>query len=201
MRSVLFGAAILLVSGCTTISMVPGEATVETELSADQTALHAASEAYCTQLEENGWVSASRGFANLASILMNGQSGEQPENAYADAFADSAVQPSVHVAQIAEDARVARSGLGTVSAEVRRVLDDQTVETKRRDVTSFERALVHAQRASRAFASALETISERTTETAPADEALAALNAEIDEARRLADALAARYASVGEASA
>lgn len=201
MRSVLLGAAVIVLSGCATVSMVPGEATVETGLSNDQTALHAASQAYCQQLESEGWVSASHGFANLASILMHGESNIEAGESYSNGFSDPSAAPSEQVADIAADVRTARLGLQAVSNEVRRVLDDETIETQRRDVTSFERALVHAQRASRAFAEALETVAERTTLTQAADTALVAFNAEIDEARRLADELAARYASLGDAAA
>ncbi|MEO0816601.1 MAG: hypothetical protein AAFX86_04770 [Pseudomonadota bacterium] len=200
MRSVFLGATLLVLAGCATVSVVPGEATVETSLSAKQTALRTASDTFCERLESEGWVEASNGFANLASILMHGQSDTETATSYADAFSDLSVAPSVHLMTIADDANAAREGLEQVAGEARKVLNDQTVETQRSDVTSFERALVRAQRASRAFAGALETVGERTSQSAPADTAIEAFNAEIDDARRLADELAARYASLGENS-
>ncbi|MEM9738309.1 MAG: hypothetical protein AAF829_00435 [Pseudomonadota bacterium] len=201
MRSVFIGASFVLLSGCATISMVPGEATVETELSADQTALRTAANTYCDQLEDEGWVSASNGFANFASILMHGEPNSGVSNSYSEGFEDPSIERSFHVESIAQDARAARNGLQTVTAEARKVLDNRAVETQRRDVTSFERALVRAQQASRAFAEALNTLKGDSATNAPAETAIADFNREIDTARRLADDLAARYASIGDVAA
>jgi hypothetical protein len=200
MRIVFLGATLCVLAGCATVSMVPGEATVETGLSAEQTALRATSEAYCETLEDKGWVSASNGFANLASILMHGQSAEGDGAGYLDQFEDATDSPAELVSRIAADAASARAGLQGVTLEASRVLADQSAETQRGDVTSFERALVRAQRASRAFSSARDIVAGRTSETGPADEAIAAFEGDIDDARRLADELANRYAGIGETS-
>lgn len=201
MRSVLLGASLLVMAGCATVSMVPGEATVETALSSDQTALRAASDTYCDKLEAEGWVSASNGFANLASVLMHGRSsGDDASADYASQFETTDIPAVQQIAKIAEDARAAQSGLTAVALEALNVLNDTTIETSRGDVTSFERALVKAQRASRSFSKGLEIVAERTSEVAEAETAIEAFELEIDDARRLADDLAERYAAIGDTS-
>lgn len=201
MRSVVLASSIIVLSGCATVSMVSGETTVETALSADQTTLRHASDAYCERLESEGWVAASNGFANLASILMHGAKGEDNgAEAYVQQFEKAGVPAAENVAQIAADIRSAHEGLEYVSSEARKVLQDESVETQRGDVTSFERALVRAQRASRTFASALAAVSTRAEDTSAADAAMDDFQTGIDNARRLADDLAARYAALGETS-
>lgn len=202
MRSVVLAVGVLGVlglSGCATVSVVSGEALVEADLSQEQTALRTAASGFCDMAEKEGWVEASNGFANLASILMHGQ---KQSAARADSYgehisAETAPAADV-VSRIAADADAAREGLVAVRQEARTMLASETSKAGRADVTSFERALVHAQRASRAFTDALQTVAARTSETQAAETAIGELDAAIDEARRAADALAARYASIGE---
>jgi len=197
MRSVLIGASLLALSACATVSMIPGEVTVETSLTPEQSSLRAASDAYCDTLETNGWVSASNGLAGFAAVLLHGQSGETDISAaYLEALQD--LEAGARMAQIAADAEDARSGLSAVTDEAEGVLESAGEEMARRDVTSFERALVRAQRASRTFAKARDTLAAEPGPTAAAEEAIERFRSEIDRARSVADDLAARYASLGE---
>ncbi|MCI4643920.1 MAG: hypothetical protein MRY64_03970 [Hyphomonadaceae bacterium] len=178
--------------------MVSGEAMVETGLDANQTALRTASDEFCDKLEDNGWVTASTGLAGLASILMNGSKAAAVETGdYLNQFEDETHSPDTLVVQLAQDAEQVRIGLIAVTGEAQTVLANTDTQTQRGDVTSFERALVRAQRARRTFASARDLLAERTDALDPADIAIARLDAEIDAARHAADDLAARYASLG----
>ncbi|MEM1105845.1 MAG: hypothetical protein AAGH87_05595 [Pseudomonadota bacterium] len=201
MRIAFFFLPLFALAGCATVSMVPTETTVESALSQEQTDLRAASDAFCDQVETAGWAPNETGFANLAAILMNGQSASDTGGAYLDGFEDTLRPDSDHLAGLVQDVLTAREGLGSVMQEVRQILSNETLETGRGDVTSFERALVKAQRASRTFLQARDTVAERAADTARVDEALAAFETDIDAARRLADALAARYAGLADLSA
>ena len=174
---------------------------VETELNANQTALRLASDEFCDQLENEGWANASGGLANLASVLMNGaRDGEVDRNSYLERYETESVPLTDLVAQLISDVEHVRIGLSAVTGEANTVLADTEAETRRGDVTSFERALVKAQRARRTFLQARDILAERTSDVASADEAISRLDNEIDTARRAADDLAARYASLGESA-
>lgn len=181
--------------------MVPGEASVETGLGGETSPLQTASNTFCEGAEAQGWVSAGNGLAGLASVLMNGGGeGEREARTYAEQIAAESADPASSVIRIANDAEAARLGLSNVTAEAAAVLADPQGEASRSDVTSYERALVRAQRVARAFTDALDIVSARTSDVEAAAQALSRFNAEIDAARRTADDLAARYASLGETS-
>lgn len=201
MRSVVFCASLLALTGCATVSMVSGEAMVEMNLNANQTALRTASDEFCAQLEDNGWVAASNGLAGLASILMYGQKGSDAEaSGYLEQFQSAETATDNLVVKLASDTEQVRIGLSAVTGEAMTVLADTEGKTERGDVTSFERALVRAQRARRTFAAARDILAERTDTVSAVDEAIARLDAELDTARRAADELAARYASLGDSA-
>lgn len=181
--------------------MRPGEAVVETRLSEQQTALRAQSDAYCDAVDAAGWVSPGLNLFGLASLLMDGSEGEE-ETApdYADRLAGMA-DAGEALSILAADARTARTGLDLVIGEAASLLRSGTAPS-RGDVISFERALVKAQRSHRAFLGA----DAEVTGAAPAarEEAsaeLARLAERIDDARVLADDLAARYAGQDGAGA
>jgi len=201
MRSFVLGVLLIPVAGCATVSMIPGETTVEAGMTAEQSSLREASDAFCETAHAEGWALNSNGLANLATLLMHGQNAVQANEAsYLETIGAETAAPSTVIETIARDASEARLGLARVTAEALVLLSDPAIETARADVTSFERALVRAQRANRNFTSAFETVAERTSETQLADSALAAFEDEIDDARRVADDLAARYASIDDAT-
>lgn len=201
MRRVAYGVLLLALSGCATVSMVPDQALIERPATEEQTALRAASDAYCADLADRGWVSGDNGLAGLASIVLNGVDEERAASeSYADRIGAASADPATVIQRIAEDAATARTGLAQVISEAEGVLDAEASATGRADVTSFERALVRALKANRSFSGALDTVSQRTDQTATAELAIDALSRQIDEARRVADGLAARYAGADRAA-
>jgi hypothetical protein len=201
MRSVLIGLTACLVAGCATVSMTPGEATVEAALSDEQTALRLASDNYCNHAADAGWVNERNGLADLARILMNGKNGtyERPLE-YGERIGADTAEPARLVERITSDAIVARTGLEGVIREAA-IVRDTGKDISRSDVTSFERALVRAQRARREFSAALEAVEARGAEAGAAALAIEAFAIEIDRARVLANDLLHRYAETGRAGA
>ncbi|KCZ92862.1 putative lipoprotein [Hyphomonas johnsonii MHS-2] len=178
--------------------MVPGEATVESGLSHNQSVLRKVSAEYCDGAVEAGWVEASGGLAGLASALINGRA--EPGENYAARIGAATDAPALVLSRISSDAQAARAGLAGVSDEARTVLssDDKNAAT-RTDVMSYERALVRAQMAYRSFQAALSEVSARDdmdVDTAPVDLELESFAGTIDDARKTADGLADKYASL-----
>ncbi|MEE2923132.1 hypothetical protein [Hyphomonas sp.] len=200
MRSIVLGASLCLLAGCATVSMVPGQASVETSLTQSQSALRKVSAEYCTRAVQNGWVEASGGLAGFASTLINGKSDSNDARDYASRIGAKSDAPSLVLARIVSDAQAARDGLADVSREAEDVLQtggDGT--TSRADVMSYERALVRAQMAYRNFQGALGEVTTRNDmdmDIAPVDRELRSFADTIDQARETADGLADKYASL-----
>ncbi|MFN4185150.1 MAG: hypothetical protein ACK4M6_10220 [Hyphomonas sp.] len=196
MRSVLVCVSLGLLAGCATVSVVPGEATVETALTQSQSALRKTSDAYCDHLAAKGWAEADKGLAGFADLLIRGRSAsEQHPPAYASDIGAGSRAPVLVLAKISADSESARKGLEDVTLEARQVLDRSKSSTSNRnDVIAYERALVRAQMAHRNFLEALEIVSARADmDVTPIENDIGAFAAAIDEARRVADDLAERY--------
>lgn len=200
MRIAIIGIAALFMSGCATVSMSSGEATVSSGISTSQSALRTASSEFCENAEEHGWVAKSGSMLAFANTLINGQDEEnaEPVQDYASVIGAETSLPSVVFARIRADALSAKAGLAAVSSEAQTVLQaGSETKTGRSDVMSFERALVNAQKAHRAFSKAADLTAQRTNGlAAPTEQALSELAQEIDKARVTADALASRYAAL-----
>lgn len=194
MRSVLICLSLGVLAGCATVSVVPGQTTVETELSRSQSALRTSSDAYCDFVAEKGWAEADRGLAGFADLLLKGRKSDSKAG-YASQIGADTRAPALVLARISADAEAARLGLQGVTTEARDVLSKLEAETsKRGDVMSYERALIRAQMAYRSFHEAFEAVSARADmDTAPIEADLAAFATSIDEARRVADQLADHY--------
>ena len=201
MRSVVLGLSLFLLAGCATVSMVPGEATVETSISQSQSALRTASNEYCTQAVDAGWVTKGAGLFGLADTLINGkdENAKTPDD-YAARINASTAQPAAVLTRVIRDADTARRGLAVITIEARSVLSGADADANRADVMSYERALVRAQSSRRAFAKAVSIAVKRGADPADADRALAELANEIDMARKVADGLADHYASLSRAT-
>ena len=107
------------------------------------------------------------------------------------------------LAKISADAESARAGLEAVTREARGVLEKSSADASiRNDVIAYERALVRAQMAHRNFEEALDIVTTRADmDVSPVKAELQGFDASINEARRIADDLADRYAgSYGAAS-
>lgn len=202
MRIVLLCLSLGVLAGCATISVVPGQASVETSLTRSQSELRQASNAYCDEVVEAGWVDEADGLASLADTLMHGKT-EVAGSAgfYATRIGASTKAPALVLARIITDSQSARRGLAGVTAEAESVLRSGDRNTSNRgDVMSYERALVRAQMAYRGFQEALDLVAERADmEMQPIVSEIEAFAVMIDDARITADRLADRY--VGDGSA
>ena len=198
MRSVFLSLSLCLLGGCATVSMMPGEATVESGLSHNQSALRKVSAEYSDSASKQGWVEASGGLAGFADMLINGR-GDAPDD-YATRIGAATNAPALVLSRISADSEAARTGLAAVSVEAKAVLNSAAADAATRtDVMSYERALVRAQTAYRNFQSALSLVAARDDmdmDTAPVDAELSDFADTIDSARKTADKLADKYASL-----
>ena len=198
MRSVFLSLSLCLLGGCATVSMMPGEATVESGLSHNQSALRKVSAEYSDTATKEGWVEASGGLAGFADMLINGRS-DAPDD-YATRIGAATNAPALVLSRISADSEAARTGLAAVSVEAKAVLNSAASDAATRtDVMSYERALVRAQTAYRNFQSALSLVAARDDmdmDTAPVDAELSDFADTIDSARKTADKLADKYASL-----
>ena len=169
-----------------------------------QSALRKTSDAYCDYLAAKGWAEADKGLAGFADLLIRGRSAsEETLPAYASEIGAASRAPVLVLARISADSESARKGLEDVTLEARDVLGNARGDaSNRNDVIAYERALVRAQMAHRNFQDALEIVSARADmDVSPVEAELGDFATSIDEARRVADDLAERYAgSYGAAS-
>jgi len=202
MRSVFLCLSLGVLAGCATVSVVPGEATVEAALTTSQSELRQASNAYCDKVVDAGWVEQADGLATLADTLMHGKS-EIAGGAgfYASRIEAASKAPALVLARIVSDSQAARIGLAGVTTEAETVLKSRDRNASNRgDVMSFERALVRAQMAHRGFQEALDLVSERADmDVQPIVSEVEAFADMIDDARNIADRLADRYVAEGSA--
>lgn len=203
MRSVFIGVSLCVLAGCATVSVVPGEATVETSLTKSQSELRLASNAYCDKVVDAGWVEEADGFASLADTLMHGKT-EIAGGAgyYATRIGAESKAPALVLARIVSDSEAARIGLAGVTSEAESVLKSRDASASNRgDVMSYERALVRAQMAHRGFQEALDLVSARADmDVQPVVAEVESFAVMIDDARMIADRLAERYVSEGAAA-
>ncbi len=148
--------------------------------------------------ETEGWVARSSGLGGLARVLINGRP-DIPEAApetYLDQVQADILDADKALLEIGSDIEAARAGLAHVNLQASAVIETGEA-AERDDIIAFERALVSAQRSRRAFIQASEALAgdielDRLREVS-AETALAALETEIDRARRTADILASAY--------
>ena len=200
MRIVLLCLSLGVLAGCATVSVVPGEATVETSLTKSQSELRQASNAYCDEVVEAGWVEEADGLASLADTLMHGKTEVAGSPGfYASRIGASTKAPSLVLVRIITDSQSARRGLAGVTAEAESVLrSGDRNASNRGDVMSYERALVLAQMAHRGFQEALDLVAVRADmDVQPIVSEIEAFAVLIDDARITADKLADRYVGEG----
>lgn len=206
MRSVILCISLCLLAGCATVSMVPGEATVETSLSQNQSTLRKVSKAFCDNAVEAGWVKKSNGFSDFTAVLIHGRSDLKPKTAdnYAAKIGAATAAPALVMSRVVSDVNAARTGLDAVTREADSVLSGGSEnETGRADVMSFERALVRAQKSYQSFNTVIGELKSRAdndVDIAPVEAALGAFADSIDDARSSADGLAKKYASLNTAT-
>ncbi len=200
MRSVALSLiTIMLVPACATVSMVPGQAVVETSTTAEQTSLRNICNAYVKQAKAEHWVTPTAGILGLAKVLIDGAPGKGHRHRnYADIIEADTADVTILHARLLTDIGAARIGLESVNAEAISFIATSTAtkSSLRKDVVSFESVLVTAQKSRRNFTKAISVLAKRSdTSLAEIDASLAAFDAAIDNSRDTADRLANVHAS------
>lgn len=174
-------------AGCATVSMVPGEATVETGIAAEQSSLRQVSNAYIKQAKREKWIEDSGGIWGLAKVLVDGSDKSSSNNAsYVDHVRSD--YPANTLSRVTADIQASQRGLDVVVSEADKLLAATVSEKSlRTDVYSFESALVTAKQSRRNFALGIDAFGSSDV---AATNALAALDASIDVAAAKADQLA-----------
>lgn len=201
-RNVLLAVTALALSGCASVSIYPTQSSsvaVETEPSP----LFTATEAFSALAEAEGWVAPSKGLLQAAQSIFDGKPIEGNAAAsYADRIGLGEAAPEMVMGRLAGDAQRVQSELGQINLLARQMLDDQDAEVRRADVASYEKSLVWAQRAHRMLASTTDKVLRQSAvPSADVDNALGGLAEEIDRTRKLADALATRFAGLSRSAA
>ena len=186
--------ALACVSGCATVSMVPGEATVETGIAVEQSSLREVSNAYIKQAKSEKWIEDTGGIWGLARVLMDGASKSDQSEAsnYVEHVKSETSSSMEKLSRISADIGAAQRGLNVVVIEAEALLGaDVDAKSLRTDVFSFESALVTAQQSRRNFAKAIDASSLGGMQVAAdAETALAAFDSSLDAAKIVADKLA-----------
>jgi hypothetical protein len=205
MRNVFVSCiALLVVTGCATVSMAPVETVIEARVSQDQTQLREICDAYTAQAETGGWVTRSTGLFGLAKILVDGVDGEtEAPKSYADMIEAETGDTSTIYQRLRADIATATTGLNAVVTEAEAFLETTAVDTEslRDDVMALENALVTAQKSRRNFAKTLTIVAKRNAiGVDDVDADLARFDDAIDATRDATDRLADKYASAAETS-
>ncbi len=193
--SLIFAAAL---TGCATVSVIPGTATVETSLSEEQSEFHKTCGAFVEQAEAEHWIAPSTSLIGWAKVFVYGDKDEAQKTSYTSAIDVAGASPDTARSRILTDIQTAEASFGSVLDEALTYIESTDLNEKqlRTDVTHFEKALIAAQQSRRSFAEAVTILSGRTSrDLSDLDEALAGLDAKIDEARVTADSIANLYAS------
>ncbi|MEL7107826.1 MAG: hypothetical protein AAGJ68_06630 [Pseudomonadota bacterium] len=192
MRSVLFSLVLATgLGGCATVSMVASEATVETNLSTQESSLSKVAEAYTEQAERKSWVEKSKGLFGFARVLMDGASKDDAdrEATYITTVKNQSRDAGAQVEIIRADIESAAHGLDVATMEVEKLFtQERTAKSLRADLLSYEGALVTAKQARRTFITVLSDLDMDDANSTTY--ALAEFDASIDLARDAADKLA-----------
>lgn len=201
MRSIAILFTGIVLSACTTVSVLPQKTVVSTTTAiSEQSELRLASTAYIDTAIARGWVPQSASWSDVARVLIDGRDGSETatsEPSYAERLTVQARHGHDAVGSLVRDASDARLGLSELTDEVEILIASRHNRfLERADVTSYERVLVHAQRARRSFVSAASVLTDYTGAPLPdsAEFALSAYDQEIDRARRTANRIADLYA-------
>ncbi len=196
MRSLVTALSVGFLAGCATVSVVANETSIETPLTAGQTELRRAANAFSDEAVSAGWVEEGGGLSGFVGRLLHGRgAAADAPPAYAVRIGAGENAPALVLARIASDTQSARQGLEAVTLQATTLMaDPDTGAAGRADVTSYERALVRAQAAYRNFGEALYHVAGRADlDTAPVEAELDGFWGAIEQARQTADALATRY--------
>ena len=188
-------ALVVSLTACATVSVVPGNATVSTSVTQEQSELRAASLAFNETAVSRGWVSEGRGMLDIARVLVEGAPSQDTDqrSTYADLIGVGVRSEAELAATIIADARDAAAALSKVSGVAAALLDSAPdADTIRADLVSFERVLIQAQQTRRVFLDVLTAAD--IVVAGDIETAVNGLEVQIDQARTLADRLATEYA-------
>lgn len=187
-RTALLVLALLApLGGCATVSVYGGApTTAEVSLTAQQSELHKAADAYCDDARKRGLATGETSIGTLTAML----TGKGPDgSAYSRKIqADKAAVPGV-IAHIRADLGQTTDGLGKLDGMARKVMAGPT--PSKDDVTEFERALIHARQARDSLSDAIMTVNKRSPQPLEVADELAPLDKAISKATATADDLAA----------
>jgi hypothetical protein len=178
--------------GCATVSVYE-PSSAEISLTAEQSELHKAADAYCEAARKKSLATGEANLGALAGIL-TGKTDDK--NAYWRKIGADRSAPATVVSRVRADMNDSAKGLSDLNAMARAMM--RKTEPTKSDVTQFELAVIHAKQARDSFSDALMEVNKRSNreyqvalELTPLDEALASARTTADElasARALEDA-------------
>lgn len=186
LRSIVLCLALATpVAGCATVSVYE-PVNAEVSLTAEQSQLKKASEAFNQETRSKKLATGEASLATLADML-TGKRAE--ENAYARAIGADRLSPAAVVAHVREDMARAAQDLSRLDGLARTLIG--TGDMARDDVSAFEGALIHARQARDSFSDAIVAANKRSDAEYQVSLELKSLDEVLLRARETADDLAA----------
>jgi len=201
---VILSAVMLMgaLTGCATVSMVPGETVIETAFISEQSELRQSSNAFISLAEEAHWVQPGQGLWSLARLLADGADEAGKDVRYGDFIFEKYTDAEAIGLVIEGDVQRANKGLAHVMDQARNLLGTEASgRFMRTDLYSFESALVTAQKARRNFSDAAQKLNSlQAGDHENLATAFGVFDRQRQEAQRMADALAARQNSTADSA-
>lgn len=187
MRNLCLVGALVCLSACATVTLKP--ATLKTSLISEDSTLTKSAKAYQTQIEQAGWVEKTSALSYFQSKFFDmGETNDPGPADYAEKLMAEELSDDRFAAIVIGDIRSARIGLLNLNSTVRSVLSEADRTVSRRDVVTYEDALVTAGKARRSFSKAFDLlITNAPVIAGDVGNALQAFESEIDVSRALAD--------------
>lgn len=170
---------------CATVSVYEPGKTAQISLTAQQSELHKASEAYCDAARQKGLATGEASIGMLAGML-TGQTNDK--NAYWRKIGADRSAPASVVSRVRADMNESAKGLTDLNGLARKMMGS-TKPTKT-DVAQFEKALIHARQARDSFSDALMQVNKRSSQEYQVANELTPLDQALTTARATADELA-----------
>ncbi len=177
--------ALTVLSGCSTVTeFTPAAAVIA--LTDEQSYLHEASQTYCENARSKGLATGETSIGSLAAVL-TGRAGD--EGAYWRRIDAEAAVPATVITRIRADLDETSRGLVRLDKAAREIVG--SAKPSRQDVTTFERALIHARQARDSLSVAIARVNPRLDKEMEAGSELVSLDRALAGAQRTADDLAA----------
>jgi hypothetical protein len=181
---------LLPLCGCATIAVYEPTTSVDVALTAQQSQMHKAAEAYGEDLRSKNLAAGQTSFGTLAGLL-TGKNNE--DNSYWKKIGADKGQPPAVIARVRGDAAETAVGL-TQLDQLAKAMMAKTQPSKT-DVAEFEGALIHAGQARDSLAAAIAQVNKRSSREYEAARELEPLDTALTAARKTADELAAEKAT------